>query len=53
MAVIDLPLNVMIGVNTDRHDLKAGKQEVSAEIEKALIEAGILEAKKAGKQTEK
>ena len=53
MASIELSHDVVVGINDTRHDLKAGKQEVSAEIEKALIEAGILEAKKAGKQTEK
>lgn len=46
MAKVTLPFNVSLGVGAKRHDLEGGEQEVTAEIEKALIEAGIIEAKK-------
>lgn len=46
MAKVTLPHAVGLGVNGKRFDLKGGEQEVSAEIEKALIDVGIIEAPK-------
>lgn len=45
MAAVNLPYAVTLGIKTERHNLEAGEQEVTAEVEKALIEAGIVEAK--------
>jgi hypothetical protein len=46
MAKVTLNSAVVVGIGNTRYDLKQGTQEVTAEIEKALIEAGIIEAKK-------
>lgn len=46
MAKVTLPHAVTLGVKTERYNLNAGEQEVSVEVEKALIEAGLIAAKK-------
>lgn len=43
MAAVNLPYAVTLGIKTERHNLEAGEQEVTAEVEKALIEAGVIE----------
>lgn len=52
MAKVVLNHAVTVGLKDTRLELSQGEQEVSAEVEKALIEAGIIEAK-AVKKTEK
>ena len=52
MAKVNLPYSVTIGIKAERHNLEAGEQEVSAEVEKALVDAGVIE-KKAPVKTEK
>lgn len=46
MAKVNLSYAVGTVYNGKRYDFKPGDQEITAEQEKALIDAGILEAKK-------
>lgn len=46
MAKVTLSSSVLVGLKDTRQILEAGEHEVSAEVEKALIEAGLIEAKK-------
>ncbi|QHJ79160.1 MAG: hypothetical protein [Caudoviricetes sp.] len=43
MAKVVLSHAVTLGLDNQRHNLKAGENEVSAAIEKALIEQGFVE----------
>jgi len=52
MAKITLESRVTLGTDNGRIYVEAGEQEVSAEVEKALIDAGLIEApKKAAAKT--
>ncbi len=46
MGKVVLSHSVTVGLKNTRLELKQGEQEVSAEVEKALIDAGIIEAPK-------
>lgn len=50
MAKITLESRVTVGTPKGRIHLEAGEQEVTAEVEKILIESGLIEAKAPKKQ---
>lgn len=52
MAKVTIKSRLTVGTAKGRIHLEAGEQEVSAEVEKALVDAGVIE-KKAPVKTEK
>lgn len=50
MAKVNIKSRLTVGTEKGRTHLEAGEQEVSAEIEKALIDAGVIEKKAPVKQ---
>lgn len=50
MAKVTLDSRVTVGTSKGRIHLEAGEQEVTAEVEKLLKEAGLIEAKAEKKQ---
>lgn len=50
MAKVKIKSRLTIGTAKGRTHLEAGEQEVSSEIEKALVDAGVIEKKATAKQ---